>query len=162
MQIIQGKLDALGGRAGLIHYHGNGSHEAIKFDEQAQRAPVGCPEQHMKAMEQATGAAVFADDNPLGSGGVYAAYVGSKIARGRIIKVDAAKALAMAGVHGYYDARDFADHAPAFKHMQAKERGDLERFPASITDTAEPLARAPLLATHWVNCVRTHAICRCL
>ena len=110
------------------------------------------------AMEQATGVAVFADDNPLGAGGLYAAYVGSKIARGRIKKIDATKALAMPGVYGYYDMRDFAAHAPAFKHMQAKEQGDLERFPTTITDTEEPKARAPLLATHWVNCVGTKSV----
>ena len=104
-------------------------------------------------MEQATGVAVFADDNPLGSGGLYAAYVSSKIARGKIKRVDAGKALAMPGVHGYYDMRDFAAHAPAFKHMHAKEQGDHDRLPRSITDTDEPTARAPLLATHWVNCV---------
>ena len=34
-----------------------------------------------------------------------------------------------------------------------KSRGDLERFPKSILDEEEPKARAPLLATHWVNCV---------
>ena len=83
----------------MVHYNGNGSHEEMKFDEAAPRAPVGCPEKHMMAMEQATGAAVFADDNPLGSGGLYAAYVSSTIARGRIKRVDPAKALAMEGVH---------------------------------------------------------------
>ena len=83
----------------MVHYNGNGSHEEMKFDEAAPRAPVGCPERHMMAMEQATGAAVFADDNPLGSGGLYAAYVSSTIARGRIKRVDPATALAMEGVH---------------------------------------------------------------
>ena len=45
--LIQGKPDALGQRAGLIHYHGNGSHEKFEFDEQVSRAPVGRPEKHM-------------------------------------------------------------------------------------------------------------------
>ena len=49
--------------------------------------------------------------------------------------------------------RDFAAHAPDFRHLQMKSRGDLERFPKSILDEEEPKSRAPLLATHWVNCV---------
>ena len=49
--------------------------------------------------------------------------------------------------------RDFAAHAPDFRHLQMKSRGDLERFPKSILDEEEPKARGPLLATHWVNCV---------
>jgi xanthine dehydrogenase/oxidase len=56
-------------------------------------------------------------------------------------------------VRGYFDARDFAEHKPSLKKLLRKQAGQVDGFPPSILDTAEPMKKAPLLATHWVNCV---------
>eukprot|EP01050_Picozoa_sp_SAG11_P025715 SAG11_NODE_5897_length_1438_cov_1.411501_1_plen_397_part_00 len=90
---------------------------------------------------------------PQGAGGVYAAYVGSKIARGTIKSIDATKAEALPGVHGYFDVRDFAEHKPSLKRQLRKDAKQVQGFPPSVDAKEEPMARGPVLAAHWVNCV---------
>lgn len=78
------------------------------FDEEKKRAPVGEPLAHLSAFKQVTGEAKYADDHlPKPTDDcLHAALVLTTVARGRLSRVDASKALACPGVVGYYSAAD--------------------------------------------------------
>ena len=65
---------------------------------------------HESARAQVAGAATYVDDMPVLSGTLYAAPILSRVAHGRLLGVDAADALAMAGVRDVVLARDVPGH----------------------------------------------------
>lgn len=76
-----------------------------------RRAPVGEPLKHAWADQQATGEAVFVGDVEKPRGCLEAAMVVSAHAHARVLSIDAARALSLPGVVGYFDHRDLADRA---------------------------------------------------
>jgi xanthine dehydrogenase/oxidase len=75
------------------------------------RAPVGLPLKHSTAIPQTTGEAFYVADVEPPKGCLEAAMVVSEHANARIISVDASQALALPGVHGYFDHRDLASRS---------------------------------------------------
>ena len=76
-----------------------------------KRAPVGEPLPHACANQQTTGEAIFAADVEPPHGCLEAAMVVSTHPHARIVSVNAAKALAVQGVRGYFDHNDLADRS---------------------------------------------------
>jgi xanthine dehydrogenase/oxidase len=70
------------------------------------RAPVGLPVMHRSAEAQVSGHAKYCDDIVAPPGTLHAALVMSEQPHARIVAVDAAAALATAGVRGFFDHRD--------------------------------------------------------
>ena len=75
------------------------------------RAPVGDPLPHNTALPQMTGEAVFVADVEPPLGCLEAAMVTSTHANAAILSIDPSLALALPGVHGYYDHSDLADRS---------------------------------------------------
>ena len=69
---------------------------------------VGKPVKHAAADLHVTGEAMYVDDMPNPQGGLYAGLVLTDVPKGRVLAVDPAPALALAGVHGYVDHSDVA------------------------------------------------------
>ncbi|CAG8551090.1 15786_t:CDS:10 [Acaulospora morrowiae] len=67
---------------------------------------VGSTIPHTSAMKQVTGEAIYTDDMPKFCGELYGTLVLSKVARAKILKIDASKALEQPGIHGFYTAED--------------------------------------------------------
>ena len=67
---------------------------------------VGQPTMHQSAEVQVTGEAEYCDDIAKPQGCLHAALVTSTVPHARLLEVDPAAALAMAGVHGYFGASD--------------------------------------------------------
>ena len=78
-------------------------HAAAPGDD---RAPVGQPLMHKSALQQCTGEARYVDDMPRPAGTLHAALVTSARARAKILRVNAAPALALDGVEAYFGAED--------------------------------------------------------
>ncbi|XP_015600760.1 xanthine dehydrogenase [Cephus cinctus] len=94
-----------------FHYripHSSQYYEVICKD-QPPTDLIGRPIVHASAFKQATGEAVYCDDMPHITGELYLALVISTKAHAKIIKVDAAEALAMDGVVAFYSAEDIPD-----------------------------------------------------
>ena len=72
---------------------------------------MGDPIAHAAANPQTTGQAVYVADVEPPRGCLEAAMVSSVHAYARVISIDASKALAMPGVHGYFDHRDLASRS---------------------------------------------------
>lgn len=89
-------------RGGLL----NSDHKPIG-DATTKRGPVGDPLMHKSAYMQVSGEAMYADDLPNTPGTLHAVLVLSTIAHGLIKCIDASEALAMAGVHRFFDASIF-------------------------------------------------------
>ncbi|TYZ51144.1 hypothetical protein PybrP1_006502 [[Pythium] brassicae (nom. inval.)] len=92
-------------KGGLI----DSKHQPVEHAE-AERAPVGNPLMHKSAFVQATGEAVYTDDIPNSPGTLHGALVLSTCAHAWIKSVDASAALALEGVHEFFDASAFATH----------------------------------------------------
>ncbi|ODN01215.1 Xanthine dehydrogenase/oxidase [Orchesella cincta] len=72
---------------------------------------IGRPIAHLSALKHATGEAVYTDDEVPLLGQLHGALVGSPIAHGKIISIDASKALALPGVVEFLSAKSIpADH----------------------------------------------------
>ncbi|KAJ8673551.1 hypothetical protein QAD02_004813 [Eretmocerus hayati] len=71
---------------------------------------IGRPLIHSSAFKQVTGEAIYCDDIPRVHNELYLALVLSTKAHARIKKIDASKALELAGVEAYFDAKDIPDH----------------------------------------------------
>ena len=95
---------------GLQHYKETGDKIITDAAGQAVTGPfnvdkgVGKAVKHLAADLQVTGEALYLDDMP--NTGLYGAMVMSSKSRAKILSVNAAAALAMPGVHGYFDHRD--------------------------------------------------------
>eukprot|EP00741_Cyanophora_paradoxa_P011272 tig00020554_g10889.t1 len=76
------------------------------YDASSGESAVGKPTKHAAAELHVTGEAQYADDIPNPPGGLYGALVLSTRAHARILRVDAAEALAMPGVAAYFGAAD--------------------------------------------------------
>uniref|UniRef100_K3WID5 Xanthine dehydrogenase n=1 Tax=Globisporangium ultimum (strain ATCC 200006 / CBS 805.95 / DAOM BR144) TaxID=431595 RepID=K3WID5_GLOUD len=84
----------------------NSKHEPIE-GEKAERTPVGDPLMHKSAYLQVSGEAVYTDDIPNMSDTLHGALVLSTCAHGIIKSIDPSEALAMEGVHEFFDASVF-------------------------------------------------------
>jgi len=95
---------------GLQHYKETGTKIITDPSGQAITGPfdvengVGKATKHMAGDLHVTGEAMYLDDMP--NTGYYGAFVGSSKSRARILSVDPAPALALEGVHGYFDHKD--------------------------------------------------------
>ncbi|CAI5737461.1 unnamed protein product [Hyaloperonospora brassicae] len=76
-------------------------------DETTKRGPVGDPLMHKSAYLQVSGEALYTDDIPSTPGTLHGALVLSTCAHGLIKSIDASEALAMDGVHRFFDASIF-------------------------------------------------------
>lgn len=138
-----------------MHLRANASHEPYAFVPEP-RGLVGTPQKQTVALPHATGESKFADDTPLPAGGLYAACVNATIPHGRIVAIDPSAALALEGVHGYYDARDYAEYShadsPRSEHANgAQPSGEKWALPESLTAVGK-VSRPGPLAVHWVTC----------
>lgn len=79
-------------------------------DAATKRGPVGDPLMHKSAYLQVTGEALYTDDIPNTPDTLHAVFVLSTSAHAKITSIDASEALAMEGVHGFFDASVFAKH----------------------------------------------------
>jgi xanthine dehydrogenase/oxidase len=77
-----------------------------EFTESGENEVVGRAMMHTSALKQVTGAAVYIDDIPLVAGELGCAIVGSTVAHGKILKVDATDALKLEGVIDFVTAKD--------------------------------------------------------
>ncbi|CAL8080403.1 unnamed protein product [Orchesella dallaii] len=75
---------------------------------------IGRPTVHLSGLKHATGEAVYTDDEIPLQGQLYGALVGSPIAHGKIISIDASKALALPGVVDFLSAKSI----PADQNIQ--------------------------------------------
>lgn len=75
---------------------------------------MGRPIVHQSAYKQATGEAVYCDDMRALGGELFLALVLSTRAHARLLAVDPAPALALAGVQGFVSARDIPSGANVF------------------------------------------------
>uniref|UniRef100_A0A8C1JUK5 Aldehyde oxidase 5 n=1 Tax=Cyprinus carpio TaxID=7962 RepID=A0A8C1JUK5_CYPCA len=73
---------------------------------QSSNDPVGRPNVHQAALQQATGEAVYYDDIPSVKGELFVSMVTSTRAHAKIISIDASMALAMSGVVTFISAKD--------------------------------------------------------
>ena len=95
---------------GLQHYKETGHKIITDPAGQAVTGPfdvskgVGKAAKHVAADLHVSGEAVYLDDMP--TTGYYGHIVGSTKSRARILSVDASAALALEGVHGYFDHKD--------------------------------------------------------
>ena len=78
----------------------------IASSASAERSPVGDPIPNITALALTTGNAIYVDDVPSPQGCLHAALVKSTIARGVIKNINAAPALAIPGVVGFYSYAD--------------------------------------------------------
>eukprot|EP00892_Ulva_mutabilis_P007836 jgi/Ulvmu1/5424/UM022_0219.1 len=79
----------------------------VQFHAEAEAdAVVGQPVKHRAADLQVTGEAVYTEDAPLPEGTLHAALVTSRVPHGRIKSIDPSAAQEVAGVHGYFGAKD--------------------------------------------------------
>ncbi|KAF4040191.1 Molybdopterin-binding domain of aldehyde dehydrogenase [Phytophthora infestans] len=76
-------------------------------DAKTKRGPVGDPLMHKSAYLQVSGEALYTDDIPNTPGTLHGALVLSTCAHGLIKSIDASEALAMEGVHRFFDASVF-------------------------------------------------------
>ncbi|KAL3674239.1 hypothetical protein V7S43_000197 [Phytophthora oleae] len=76
-------------------------------DAATKRGPVGDPLMHKSAYLQVSGEAIYTDDIPNTPGTLHGALVLSTCAHGLIKSIDASEALAMDGVHRFFDASVF-------------------------------------------------------
>uniref|UniRef100_A0A9J7XUY5 FAD-binding PCMH-type domain-containing protein n=1 Tax=Cyprinus carpio carpio TaxID=630221 RepID=A0A9J7XUY5_CYPCA len=76
------------------------------FQTQSSNDPVGRPNVHQAALQQATGEAVYYDDIPSVKGELFVSMVTSTRAHAKIISIDASMALAMSGVVTFISAKD--------------------------------------------------------
>jgi len=96
---------------GLQHYKEAGHKIITDPGGQAVTGPfnvdqgVGKSAKHMAGDLHVTGEANYLDDAPL-AGGLYGGVVMSSKSRAKILSVDASAALALEGVHGYFDHKD--------------------------------------------------------
>lgn len=67
---------------------------------------LGKSKEHVSAMKQVTGEALYTDDIPLQRGELYGCLVLSQKAHAKLLKVDPSPALELPGVKGYVDHRD--------------------------------------------------------
>ncbi|TMW56096.1 hypothetical protein Poli38472_008744 [Pythium oligandrum] len=79
-------------------------------DANTKRAPVGDPVMHKSAYLQVTGEALYTDDIPNTPDTLHGTMVLSTCAHGLIKSIDASEALAMPGVHEFFDASVFSKH----------------------------------------------------
>ena len=84
--------------------------------ESCKRAPVGLPIVHIASPAQCCGETQFVDDVRSPPGCYYAAHIYSKHPSAKILSVDAAEALAIEGVHGYYDWNNIKAFSPAYNN----------------------------------------------
>uniref|UniRef100_A0A8C1Y1M9 Aldehyde oxidase 5 n=1 Tax=Cyprinus carpio TaxID=7962 RepID=A0A8C1Y1M9_CYPCA len=75
-------------------------------ETQSSNDPVGRPNVHQAALQQATGEAVYYDDIPSVKGELFVSMVTSTRAHAKIISIDASVALAMSGVVTFISAKD--------------------------------------------------------
>uniref|UniRef100_A0A9J7X092 Aldehyde oxidase 5 n=1 Tax=Cyprinus carpio carpio TaxID=630221 RepID=A0A9J7X092_CYPCA len=75
-------------------------------ETQSSNDPVGRPNVHQAALQQATGEAVYYDDIPSVKGELFVSMVTSTRAHAKIISIDASMALAMSGVVTFISAKD--------------------------------------------------------
>uniref|UniRef100_A0A673L3J5 Aldehyde oxidase 3-like n=1 Tax=Sinocyclocheilus rhinocerous TaxID=307959 RepID=A0A673L3J5_9TELE len=75
-------------------------------ETQSSSDPVGRPNVHQAALQQATGEAVYYDDIPSVKGELFVSMVTSTRAHAKIISIDASVALAMSGVITFISAKD--------------------------------------------------------
>uniref|UniRef100_A0A672N523 Aldehyde oxidase 3-like n=1 Tax=Sinocyclocheilus grahami TaxID=75366 RepID=A0A672N523_SINGR len=75
-------------------------------ETQSSSDPVGRPNVHQAALQQATGEAVYYDDIPSVKGELFVSMVTSTRAHAKIIFIDASVALAMSGVITFISAKD--------------------------------------------------------
>uniref|UniRef100_A0A8C2FD45 Aldehyde oxidase 5 n=1 Tax=Cyprinus carpio TaxID=7962 RepID=A0A8C2FD45_CYPCA len=78
----------------------------FKNETQSSNDPVGRPNVHQAALQQATGEAVYYDDIPSVKGELFVSMVTSTRAHAKIISIDASVALAMSGVVTFISAKD--------------------------------------------------------
>ncbi|KAL5036700.1 hypothetical protein BDV3_005886 [Batrachochytrium dendrobatidis] len=76
------------------------------FTESTGSDPVGKSKMHTSALKQVTGQATYLDDIPLQKDELHAVAVGSTIAHGRILSIDASAALAYDGVIDFITYKD--------------------------------------------------------
>lgn len=69
---------------------------------------VGRPVVHLSGLKHATGEAIYADDEVPLQGELYGALVGSPIAHGKIVSIDAGKALALPGVVEFFSSKSIS------------------------------------------------------
>ncbi|KAL1251494.1 hypothetical protein QQF64_019290 [Cirrhinus molitorella] len=84
---------------------GNHSFQLVP-ETQSSSDPVGRPNVHQAALQQATGEAVYYDDIPSVKGELFVSMVTSTRAHAKIISIDASVALAMSGVVTFISAKD--------------------------------------------------------
>jgi len=98
--------------SGLQHYTETGHKIIMDPAGQAMTGPfdveggVGKAVKHLAGDLHVTGEAVYVDDMPNPPGGLYGGLVLSQKSRARLVSVDPSPALALAGVHGYFDHKD--------------------------------------------------------
>ncbi|XP_062710701.1 LOW QUALITY PROTEIN: xanthine dehydrogenase [Aedes albopictus] len=78
-------------------------------NDQSATDPIRRPQVHTSAYKQATGEATYCDDIPKYCDELYLALVTSTKAHAKILSIDAAEALSMAGVRRFFSAADLTD-----------------------------------------------------
>jgi len=68
--------------------------------------PVNKPTTKLEAIQQTSGEAVYCNDLPPFPNEVFCAFVLTKVSNGKIVSIDASKALALKGVVAFYGAKD--------------------------------------------------------
>uniref|UniRef100_A0A8C1K0M3 Aldehyde oxidase 5 n=1 Tax=Cyprinus carpio TaxID=7962 RepID=A0A8C1K0M3_CYPCA len=82
------------------------ANHSFQVETQSSNDPVGRPNVHQAALQQATGEAVYYDDIPSVKGELFVSMVTSTRAHAKIISIDASMALAMSGVVTFISAKD--------------------------------------------------------
>ncbi|XP_011496569.1 PREDICTED: xanthine dehydrogenase-like, partial [Ceratosolen solmsi marchali] len=75
-------------------------------EDQSSIDLIGRPLIHASAFKQASGEAIYCDDIARFEGELYLAFIMSKSAHARIIKIDKEKAMDLEGIVAYFDAND--------------------------------------------------------
>jgi xanthine dehydrogenase/oxidase len=68
--------------------------------------PVNKPTTKREAIQQTSGEAVYCNDLPQFPNEVFCAFVLTKVSNGKIVNIDASKALALKGIVAFYGAKD--------------------------------------------------------
>ncbi|XP_026751930.2 xanthine dehydrogenase [Galleria mellonella] len=100
--------------SGAEQFHGSIPKSSQYFDlveeKQIKSDAVGRPIQHMSALKQATGEAIYCDDMPVAENELYLAFVLSTKAHAKLISIDPSKALKETGVVAFFSAKDITTH----------------------------------------------------
>ncbi|KAF1773116.1 CO dehydrogenase flavoprotein-like, FAD-binding, subdomain 2 [Phytophthora cactorum] len=128
----------------------NSKHQPIG-DAKTKRGPVGDPLMHKSAYLQVSGEALYTDDIPNTPGTLHGALVLSTCVHGLIKSIDASEALAMEGVHRFFDASVFDTESWVKQNCFGQSEVVYEELPSVTTIEEAIREKSFILPAHTID-----------